>query len=175
MEACFQSMSKFVVLHTDPKLHPLDSVQRGLLEDLGATVMLLEDGSEDFAALAPLADAVLNADFPLTAAAIATLRRCRVISRFGTGVDNIDVAAATAHRIPVANVPEFCTGEVANRTWTLALACACQSYNSIAVFAMAAGARRDSRRRCRSKGRRLDLSASGGSRALWRKEPGLST
>ncbi len=126
MEACFQSMSKFVVLHTDPKLHPLDSVQRGLLEDLGATVMLLEDGSEDFAALAPLADAVLNADFPLTAAAIATLRRCRVISRFGTGVDNIDVAAATAHRIPVANVPEFCTGEVANRTWTLVLACACQ-------------------------------------------------
>jgi D-3-phosphoglycerate dehydrogenase len=119
-------MARFVVLHTDPKLHPLDPAQRALLENLGATVMLLENCSQEFAALAPQADAVLNADFPLTAAAIAALRRCRVISRFGTGVDNIDVAAATAHRIPVANVPEFCTEEVANRTWTLLLACVCQ-------------------------------------------------
>ena len=100
-------MAKFLVLHTDPKLHPLDAAQRDSLENLGATLMLLDDGPQVFATLAADADAVLNADFPLSAAAIGALRRCRVISRFGTGVDNIDVAAATAQDIPVANVPEF--------------------------------------------------------------------
>ena len=72
------------------------------------------------------ADAILNADFALTADLIAALRRCRVISRFGTGVDNIDVPFAAAQGIPVTNVPEFCTQEVANRVLTLLLACACR-------------------------------------------------
>jgi D-3-phosphoglycerate dehydrogenase len=96
------------------------------LRDSGARIVAFAGDSYQFPAAAAEADAILNADFRLTAQLICSLRRCRVISRFGTGVDNIDVEAATARGIPVANVPEFCTEEVANRTFTLLLACACQ-------------------------------------------------
>ena len=117
---------KFLVIHTDPDLHPLDSPLRARLEELGARIVPISGGPDDFERAAADADAILNADFRLTAPLISRLTRCRVISRFGIGVDNIDVAAATARGIPVANVPEFCTEEVANRALALMLACACQ-------------------------------------------------
>jgi D-3-phosphoglycerate dehydrogenase len=119
-------MPKFLVIHTDPDLHPLSNTLKSSLEQAGAETMLFRSSPDHFAAAAGDAHAILNADFKLTAALIASLRQCRVISRFGTGVDNIDVGAATARGIPIANVPEFCTEEVANRAWTLLLACASQ-------------------------------------------------
>jgi D-3-phosphoglycerate dehydrogenase len=121
----FPSDPKFLVIHTDPDLHPLDSPLRARLEELGARIVPIS-GDTEFEGTAAGADAILNADFRLTAPLISRLSRCRVISRFGIGVDNIDVPAATARGIPVANVPEFCTEEVANRALTLMLACACQ-------------------------------------------------
>jgi len=121
----FRPDSKFLVIHTDSELHPLDSTLRARLEESGARIVSIS-GDTDFAGAAACADAILNADFRLTAPLISRLSRCRVISRFGIGVDNIDVAAATARGIPVANVPEFCTEEVANRALTLMLACASQ-------------------------------------------------
>lgn len=119
-------MPRFLVIHTDPDAHPLGVAEQKSLENVGARVESFTIGPEAFVEAARDADAILNADFRLTAPLIATLRRCRIISRFGTGVDNIDVEAATARGILVANVPEFCTEEVANRTLTLLLACACQ-------------------------------------------------
>lgn len=117
-------MPKFRVVHTDSELHPLDDSLKDLLQQANAEVVTSNEGQ--FSAVAEHADAILNADFKLTAPLIASLRQCRVIARFGTGVDNIDVEAATECGIPVANVPEFCTEEVANRAWTLLLACACR-------------------------------------------------
>ncbi len=118
--------AKFLVLHTDPDLHPLDSMMQDRLEEQGAQVVLFSGSHDDFLRAAVDAHAILNADFRITAHIIASLGRCRVISRFGIGVDNIDVAAATAKRIPVANVPDFCTEEVADRAFALLLACASQ-------------------------------------------------
>jgi len=121
-----QSPIKLLVVHTDPDLHPLDSSMQARLEELGAEVLLFRGTCEDFLQAAVDADAILNADFRITARIISSFSRCRVISRLGIGVDNIDVDAATARGIPVANVPEFCTEEVANRAFTLLLACASQ-------------------------------------------------
>lgn len=119
-------MPRFQVVHTDTELHPLNKELIDSLESVGASVVPLDGGPDKFAAIAGRTDAILNADFRLTAELIGALSRCRVISRFGTGVDNIDVPAATAQGIQVANVPEFCTEEVANRAFTLLLACSCQ-------------------------------------------------
>ncbi|MFB3923261.1 MAG: C-terminal binding protein [Terriglobia bacterium] len=119
-----RSPRKFLVVHTDPDLHPLDSLMQARLEDLGAQVLLFAGDEPAFIEVGSEADAILNADFRITARVINSLRKCRVISRFGIGVDNIDVEAATARRIPVANVPDFCTEEVANRAFALLLACA---------------------------------------------------
>lgn len=44
-----------------------------------------------------------------------------VVSRFGSGTDNVDVAAASERGIPVLNVPEFCLSEVADHTMALLL------------------------------------------------------
>lgn len=55
----------------------------------------------------------------------SVIERCsgwRVIGRYGVGVDNVDVAAATRNGIAVVNVPDYCVEEVATHTAALALA-----------------------------------------------------
>src|SRR6185503_13995732 len=46
----------------------------------------------------------------------------RVVSNFGVGVDHIDVAAATARRIPVGNTPGVLDGATADLAFALLLA-----------------------------------------------------
>jgi len=50
------------------------------------------------------------------------MQRARAIVRYGIGVDNVDLAAATAKGIPVCNVPDYCIDEVADHTLALLLA-----------------------------------------------------
>ena len=115
-----------IILNTDPDDHPLDDGMRTTAESAGGVVVELRPRTqESFEARAPLAVALLNSDFPLPAERIALLQRCRVISRFGAGLDNIDVGAASARGIVVTNTPDCCTEEVANHAWLLLLACAC--------------------------------------------------
>ena len=58
----------------------------------------------------------------LTAATIARLSQTRVIVRNGVGFENVDVEAASAKGIPVCNVPDYGTEEVADHTLALVLA-----------------------------------------------------
>jgi D-3-phosphoglycerate dehydrogenase len=44
---------------------------------------------------------------------IAAAPKCRLVSRLGIGLDNIDVAYCTKHDIPVTNIPDYCLIEVA--------------------------------------------------------------
>ncbi len=50
----------------------------------------------------------------LSAKTIKRLRRCKLIVRGGVGYDNVDWAAARERGIPVANVPDYGTEEVAD-------------------------------------------------------------
>jgi len=61
---------------------------------------------------------------PVTRSVISRLERCRIVSRYGVGVDNIDIEAATEHGIMVANVPDYCVEEVSDQAAALLLACA---------------------------------------------------
>ena len=88
--------------------------------EAGGAAFALGDGS--FEALRE-ADVVLTAwTKRFTPEVIAALPRCRLIARYGVGVDNIDLAAATAHGIVVANAPTYCVAEVADHTAGLILA-----------------------------------------------------
>jgi D-3-phosphoglycerate dehydrogenase len=68
------------------------------------------------------ADAVLVQYAPITRRVIDSVEKCRVIARYGIGVDMIDVDAATKRNIPVVNVPEYCVEEVSDHTLALMLA-----------------------------------------------------
>lgn len=68
------------------------------------------------------ADVLLVQWAPISAEVLAALPRCRGIVRYGIGIDNIDLAAATARGVPVCNVPDYCVDEVADHTLALALA-----------------------------------------------------
>lgn len=95
-----------------------------VLRDVGARLEILQLSSEE-EAIARLAEAdgiIVNL-FPLTARVIESLSRCRVISRYGVGYDNVDVEAATRKQIWVARVPDYCIEEVSDHALALMLAC----------------------------------------------------
>ena len=69
------------------------------------------------------ADGLLVQYARITGDVIRGLSRCKVIARYGVGVDSIDVAAATAAGIPVCNVRDYCLDEVAEHTLAMVLAC----------------------------------------------------
>ena len=52
---------------------------------------------------------------------IQALQKCKVISRYGIGVDMIDLAAAGEHGIPVCNTPDYCIDEVSTHTLSFLL------------------------------------------------------
>jgi D-3-phosphoglycerate dehydrogenase len=68
------------------------------------------------------ADVLLVALQPVTPQVMDAMPKCRLISRLGVGVDNIDVPAATARGIWVANVPDYGTDEVSTHAIALTLA-----------------------------------------------------
>jgi D-3-phosphoglycerate dehydrogenase / 2-oxoglutarate reductase len=68
------------------------------------------------------ADGLLVLREPITARVLEALPRCRVIGRFGVGLDSIDVAAATARGVRVTNVPDSNLAEVATHALAMALA-----------------------------------------------------
>jgi len=73
------------------------------------------------------ADAVLVRDSPIDAETIACMRRCRIIVRYGIGVDNVDLLAAQQRGIFVANVPDYGAEEVSDHALTLLMSVARRS------------------------------------------------
>ncbi|NIS59260.1 MAG: C-terminal binding protein [Proteobacteria bacterium] len=73
-------------------------------------------GEEEIVARCHDADGLINQYAPLTKRLLERLPRCKVISRYGVGVDGIDLSAATELGIIIANVPGYCAGEVADHT-----------------------------------------------------------
>lgn len=59
----------------------------------------------------------------ITERIMESLKNLKVISRYGVGVDNIDLSAATRHRICVTNVPDYSIDEVSTHTIALMLDC----------------------------------------------------
>lgn len=68
------------------------------------------------------ADAVLVTYAKLPGELIRQLSRCKVIGRFGIGVDNIDVKTAAEQGITVTYVPDYCVDEVSDHAMALLLA-----------------------------------------------------
>jgi D-3-phosphoglycerate dehydrogenase len=96
---------------------------RAVLSKIGARLQMAADATPDsIVRVASGADALLVTYAKITADTIGRLERCRIISRFGIGVDNVDLAAATRAGIVVTKVPDYCLDEVSDHTLALLLA-----------------------------------------------------
>ncbi len=69
------------------------------------------------------ADAIFVRETPITAKALESFERCKIVSRYGVGLDNIDLDAAKKLRIYVSNVPEYGTEDVSDHAVALLLGC----------------------------------------------------
>ncbi len=115
------AMSKKVLI-TDYVWDSLEP-ERQVLEAAGLEIVAAPDGSEEtLADLARDADAIMFCFAQVTAKVLRAATRCLVASRYGIGVDNIDIAEATKLGIVVTNVPDYCIGEVADHAISMILA-----------------------------------------------------
>lgn len=121
------------IVITDYRFPDIEQERRAV-EAAGGTLVAGQAVTEEqVAELCCDADGVLNARAPVTRRAIAAMQRCRVIVRYGIGVDTIDVPAATERGILVANVPDYCLDEVSDHALALLLMLSRQMIPSIAL------------------------------------------
>src|SRR5262245_1716059 len=116
--------NKAKVVLTDYVWESLD-VEKKTLEGLAELVALKTKTPDEFIAQAADCDALLNTYAgPITADVMAKMPKCKIIARYGIGVDTIDLDAATTAGIIVTNNPTYCIEEVAEHTMALLLAAA---------------------------------------------------
>src|SRR6185295_11080875 len=115
-------MPSLLVAVADSVFPNLDTA-REVLSTIGAELRLAPQPTrEAILEVAAPADALLVTYATITGEMIGQMNRCRIISRFGIGVDNVDIAAATAKKIVVTKVPDYCIDEVSDHTLALLLA-----------------------------------------------------
>jgi D-3-phosphoglycerate dehydrogenase len=102
-----------------------NEIEKRILAPIGAEVVALQAKREDdLFAEARDCDAIMNQYARVGARTIETMQRCKVIARYGVGVDIVDVEAATRAGIQVTNVRDYCTEEVADHAVAMWLAMA---------------------------------------------------
>ena len=102
---------------------PAAAVECGVLDGTAVVHTLPLDFNGQIPAEALEADAlILWHGLLISGEVIARLKRCRAIIRNGVGYDTVDITAAAARGIPVCNVPDYGTEEVADHAMALALA-----------------------------------------------------
>src|SRR6202790_825891 len=115
-------MPQLLVAVADSVFPNLDPA-REVLSKIGAELRLSESPKPDaIVEAASQADALLVTYAKITAEMIRQMTRCRIISRFGIGVDNVDIDAATEAGIVVTKVPDYCIDEVSDHAMALLLA-----------------------------------------------------
>jgi D-3-phosphoglycerate dehydrogenase len=114
-------MAKYFVAVADSVFPNLDPA-RDVLSAIGADIQLAaEPTPEAIMKLAKDADGVLVTYAKITADMIRQMTKCRIISRFGIGVDNVDIPVATEKGIVVTKVPDYCIDEVSDHAMALLL------------------------------------------------------
>jgi len=112
----------FKVVVTDDR-HGRITEEEAVLSAIGAKVEICRypEGSREAMEMFRDADGLLVNLFPMTEDIISGLEKCRVISRYGVGYDNVDVEAATRKGIWVTRVPDYAMEEVAVQAAALML------------------------------------------------------
>jgi D-3-phosphoglycerate dehydrogenase len=103
--------------------HESVDIEREVLRDVaqGEVAWLKCRTGDEIAAQCAEAEGLILQYAPMSRQVLEKLPRCRVIARYGVGVDTIDLAAASERRIVVCNVPDYGTHEVSDHALALML------------------------------------------------------
>src|ERR1700730_9700181 len=102
-----------------PNLDPA----REVLARIGAELHLAKEPTpESILGVARDADALLATYAKITADMIPEMKKCRIISRFGSGVSIFDIPATSKAGIVVRGVPDYGIDEVSDHPLALLLA-----------------------------------------------------
>jgi D-3-phosphoglycerate dehydrogenase len=102
--------------------YPDADVERQVLSAVDADVVVGHATTEaELVELAAGADGLIVQYADVTASVLDALEGLRVVSRYGVGVDTVDVEAATERGVLVTNVPSYCEEEVATHALSLLL------------------------------------------------------
>lgn len=89
---------------------------------MGAELILAQvREEEELIRVGKEADGLINQYALLTRRVFENLPKCKVVARYGVGVDSIDLRAATDLGIIIANVPDYCIDEVASHAVAMIL------------------------------------------------------
>jgi len=117
-------MSRTLIAVTDSPFPSLDPALAALKRVDPELRMAKSASADDILVVARDADAMLVTYAKLPGELLKQLKRCKVIGRFGLGVDNIDIPAAAQLGITVTYVPDYCLREVSDHAMALLLALA---------------------------------------------------
>ena len=102
---------------------PNIDIESEVLRAAGVEPVVAPDGEEEtLASLAADADIIMFCFAQVTAKVLETATKCKVASRYGIGVDNIDIPRATELGIVVTNVPDYCIDEVTDHALGMIIA-----------------------------------------------------
>lgn len=119
------SGAKYTILQTEAHATKVTVQENEDLKTADTRLVVLEDPNvAAFRQELSSTDAILCAAFKVTHDVLTQAKQLKIVARLGTGVDNIDIEAATEHGVVVTNVPDFATEDVAEHTIALILACA---------------------------------------------------
>jgi D-3-phosphoglycerate dehydrogenase len=117
-------LEKFKILITDYEFSSL-APEKEIADQLGAELITAQCRTEDeVIEAAREVDGIINQYAPLSRRVIENLEKCKVISRYGIGVDTIDLVAATEKGIIVGNVTDYCIDEVSDHAFALLISSA---------------------------------------------------
>jgi D-3-phosphoglycerate dehydrogenase / 2-oxoglutarate reductase len=116
-------MAKYKVVVSDNR-HGDYSIEAAILKPVDAEVVIEDCFSvEEMIIVCRDADGVLLDQAPMPAKVIENMTKCKVVSRYGVGYDNVDVEACTRKKIYVANVPDYCMEDVSDHAMALFYSC----------------------------------------------------
>lgn len=116
-------MAQYKVLIADSR-YPAHDEERGVLGQIDAEVIVERSDDEDklAAAMAGIDGLIVNLA-PVTAKVVAAMDKCKCVSRYGVGYDNVDTAALKAKGVALANVPDYCGEDVSDHALALFMDC----------------------------------------------------
>ena len=117
-------MAKYKIVVTDDRYKDYEE-EKKTLESLNIELVIADCRTpEEVIEACRDADGILCNLAPIPAEVIDKLQKCKIISRYGVGYDNVDISACSAKGIVVANVPDYCAEEVSDQALALLMGCA---------------------------------------------------